>query len=144
MAHRQLSEAGIPVAIVNPRKVKALATGMGNAKTNTLDVRLLAQYAERVRPARVLVPHLTSQQLSELVSRRRQLVEMQVAEKNRLSRASETVKADLTEPIEQLQQRLDSLNEQIQRLSALQAHWQLKRQILRSVPGMGKVMCAVS
>jgi transposase len=99
VAHRQLSEAGIPVAIVNPRKVKAFATGMGNAKTDTLDAKLLAQYAERVRPARVLVPDLTSQQLSELVSRR-QLVEMQVAEKNRLSRASETVKADLTEPIE--------------------------------------------
>lgn len=72
VAHRQLTQAGIPVAIVNPRKVKAFSTVMGNAKTDALDAKLLAEYAQRMRPPVIPVPEASSQQLSELVSRRRQ------------------------------------------------------------------------
>lgn len=68
---------------------------------------------------------------------------MQVAEKNRLTRATETVKTDIQAHIEQLQQRIDTLSEQIQTLYETQTHWQLKQQILLSTPGIGKVTCAV-
>jgi transposase len=77
------------------------------------------------------------------VRRRQPLVEMQVAEKNRLSRASKAVETDISEHIEQMQKRLESLNEQIQTLSTQQRDWQRKSEILRSAKGIGRVTAAL-
>lgn len=138
-----LQAASIPVAIANPRKVKGFAIALGKAKTDKLDAQVLARFAQsielRLQPS--VPPH--AQHLSDLVRRRQQLVEMQVAEKNRLTRATETVQADIKDHIQQMQQRIETLNQQIQSLAQQQQDWQRKNTILQSVKGIGKVTAAL-
>jgi transposase len=138
-----LQAAAIPVALANPRKVKGFAIALGKAKTDQLDAQVIARFAQSVelRPQEPIPPQ--AQHLSDLVRRRQQLVEMQVAEKNRLTRASDSVRTDLEEHMEQMQQRIDKLNEQIQQLAAQQQHWQRRNEILQSVKGIGKVTAAL-
>ena len=138
-----LQAATIPVAIANPRKVKGFAIALGKAKTDKLDAQVIAQFAQAVQPQSQPVVAPQAQQLSDLVRRRQQLVEMQVAEKNRLSRASETVQLDIKAHIEEMKQRIETLNEQIQSLAQQQSDWQRKDEILQSVKGIGKVSSAL-
>jgi transposase len=138
-----LQAAAISVAIVNPRQVKGFAIALGKAKTDPLDAYVLARFVQsvEVREAPQVSPQ--AQQLSDLVRRRQQLVEMQVAEKNRLSRANPVVQTDIQEHLEQRQQRIQRLNEQIQGLAQQQADWQRKQTLLQSVKGVGKVTAAL-
>lgn len=138
-----LHAVAIPVAATNPRKVKGFAIALGKAKTDKLDAQVLARFAQSVqpRPQPPVLPQ--AQQLSDLVRRRQQLVEMQVAEKNRLSRAAQTVQADINDHIQQLQHRITALNEQIQTLAQQQSDWQRKDVILRSATGISKVTSAL-
>ena len=138
-----LQTAMIPVAIANPRKVKGFATALGKAKTDKLDAEVIARFAQAVQPQPQAMVDAQSQQLSDLVRRRQQLVEMQVAEKNRLCRASNTVESDIRDHSEQIQQRIESLDEQIQPLAQQQSDWQRKREILCSAKGIGKVTSAL-
>ena len=138
-----LQAATIPVAIANPRKVKGFAIALGKAKTDKLDAQVIAQFAQAVQPKSHSAVAPQAQQLSDLVRRRQQLVEMQVAEKNRLSRASETVQLDIKAHIEEMKQRIETLNEQIQSLAQQQSDWQRKDEILQSVKGIGKVSSAL-
>jgi transposase len=138
-----LQAATIPIAIANPRKVKGFAIALGKAKTDKLDAEVIARFAQTVQPRPHPIVEASAQQLSDLVRRRQQLVEMQVAEKNRLSRASKAVETDISEHIEQMQKRLESLNEQIQTLSTQQRDWQRKSEILRSAKGIGRVTAAL-
>jgi transposase len=139
----QLQAASIAVAVVNPRQVRGLATGLGKAKTDQLDAHVLAIFAQTVQPRPQPPVEAIAQQLSELVRRRRQLVEMQVAEKNRLSSAPSSVQADIEAHIEQIQQRVSDLNAQIQTLAKTQKTWQRKDKILQSVKGVGPVTAAL-
>ncbi len=138
-----LQSATIPVAIANPRKIKGFAIALGKAKTDKLDAQVIARFAQTVRPKPQPMLSAQVQQLSELVRRRQQLVAMQVAEKNRLSRACEYVQSDIKAHIEQMQQRIDQLNEQIQSLAEQQPDLQRKSVILQSVKGIGKVTAAL-
>jgi len=138
-----LQTAMIPVAIANPRKVKGFATALGKAKTDKLDAEVIARFAQAVQPQPQAMVDAQSQQLSDLVRRRQQLVEMQVAEKNRLCRASNTVESDIRDHSEQIQKRIESLDEQIQTLAQQQSDWQRKREILCSAKGIGKVTSAL-
>lgn len=138
-----LQTALIPVAIANPRKVKGFAIALGKAKTDKLDAQVIARFAQSVQPQSQPPVTPSAQQLSDLVRRRQQLVEMQVAEKNRLSRAAQTVQADIKAHIEQLDHRIVTLNEQIQSLAQQQRDWQRKDEILQSVKGIGKVTAAL-
>lgn len=139
----QLTQAFIPVARVNPRRVRAYATALGKAKTDALDAEVLARFGEAFRPDAQQLPTPRQQQLSDLVRRRRQLVEMRVAEKNRLSRTTGRVQQDIQTHLEQLQAHIDQLSEQIAQLSLENADWQRKQQWLLSVPGIGKVTAAL-
>lgn len=138
-----LQAATIAVAIANPRQVKGFAVALGKAKTDKLDAQVLARFAQSVelKPQPIVAPH--AQQLSDLVRRRQQLVAMQVAEKNRLNRASQAVLSDIKDHIEQMQKRIEALNEQIQTLAQQQHDWQRKDEILQSVKGIGKVTSAL-
>jgi transposase len=138
-----LQTATIPVAIANPRKVKGFAIALGKAKTDKLDAEVIARFAQTVNPRPCPIPDASAQQLSDLVRRRQQLVEMQVAEKNRLSRASKAVENDIGEHIEQMQDRIELLNEQIQALATQQRDGQRKNEILRSVKGIGQITAAL-
>jgi transposase len=137
-----LQAAQIPVAVVNPRKVKAFAIALGKAKTDQLDAAVIALFGQTTRPRPQPAITATAQQLSDLVRRRRQLVAMQVTEKNRLSRAVDPMTADITEHIAQIQQRMEALNGQILHLTQ-QPDWQQKHVILCSFKGIGPVTAAL-
>lgn len=138
-----VQSAAIPVAVANPRKVKGFATALGKAKTDKLDAEVIARFAQSVNLQPQPVITATAQQLSDLMHRRQQLVDIQVAEKNRLTRASKTIRADIEDHLKQLEHRLESLNQQIQTLGQQQADWQRKDQLLQSVKGIGQVTAAL-
>lgn len=138
-----LQSHDIPMAQVNPRKIRAFATALGKAKTDTLDAQVIAEFARSIRPTPQKLPSQAARKIRDLVTRRRQLVTIKVAEQNRLSRSPESIKADIDEHIKQLEARIKKLSEQIQKLTTQQTDWQRKRKILLSVPGIGPVTCAV-
>ncbi|NJL37061.1 MAG: IS110 family transposase [Leptolyngbyaceae cyanobacterium RM2_2_4] len=138
-----LQQANIAVAIANPRKVKGFAIALGKAKTDKLDAQVIARFAQSIPLQPRAVVDAASQQLSELMHRRQQLVEIQVAEKNRLSRVAPTVRSNIEQHLQQLRQHLDNLDQQIQALGEQQADWQRKDQILQSVKGIGRVTAAL-
>jgi transposase len=134
--------ASIAIAVVNPRQVRDFAKGLGKAKTDQLDAAVLAQFAEVVQPAPQVAVAAEAQKLSDLVRRRAQLVETQVAEKNRLSRAPESVRTDIEEHLQQLKDRIARLSEQINELTQQQPDGPRKFTILVSVAGIGPVTAA--
>jgi transposase len=137
-----LQQAAIPVAVVNPRQVKALAVVLGGAKTDVLDAAVLAQFGQIKQPRPQAPVSAAAQSLSDLVRRRHQLVAMQVMEKNRLSRAPIALVSRIQAHIDQMQQWIEALNEEIQQLTQ-QAAWQRRRQILCSFKGIGPVTAAL-
>ncbi len=102
-----LATAGLPVVVANPRQVRDFAKATGQlAKTDALDAQILALFAERVRPMPRPLPDAAVEALDALLTRRRQLVEMLTAERNRLLVARATVRRDLQQHIRFLERRL--------------------------------------
>ena len=139
----ELAAAGFAVALANPQRVRSYAKALGKAKTDCLDAQVLAEFGAATQLPAYPVPDARAQALLDVVTRRRQLVEMLVAEKNRLSRASTTIRQDIDDHIEQLQQRIEALSQQIQQLVQDSVAWQQTRQLLLEVCGVGPVTTAV-
>ena len=138
-----LASDGLPVAVVNPRQVRDFARATGQlAKTDAIDARMLALFAERIRPEIRPLPEAEQQALAALVARRRQLLEMLQAERNRLSMAHKAVQAELRAHIRFLEKRLDKANRALQEAIETSPIWQAKEDLLRSVPGVGPVLSA--
>jgi transposase len=135
--------ADIPVARVNPRQVKGFAQALGKAKTDALDAQMLAQYAQKMEPAPQAAITKDEQTLVDWVRRRRQLVGIRVAEKNRLSRAASTVVADIEASIADLEARIKAATDQIAALIQAQPDFPEKQRILLSVKGVGKQSVAL-
>jgi transposase len=111
-----LSEAGLPVVLVNPWRVRRFGEGLGVlAKTDPLDARILALYGERAQPERRPLPGPRQHQLADLVRRRRQLIAMIVAEKSRLDTASPIVRRDINSLVQLLERRVAKLDERVDR-----------------------------
>lgn len=139
-----LGAADFPVVVVNPRQVKEFARALGRlAKTDRLDARVLAEFAARVQPPVRALADSESRELKALVERRRQLNEMIVAEKNRLTRASGAVKRDIQEHIEFLRRRLKDVDGDLARAIQASALWRAKDDLLKSVPGIGPVTASL-
>ena len=135
-----LAKVGLPVAVVNPRQVRDFAKAMGRlAKTDALDAGILADFAQRVRPEPRPLPDAAAQLLDSLLTRRRQLVEMLTAEKNRLGFARGPVKRDIGQHIRWLEKRLADVDGDLQDAVAASPLYQAKADLLRSVPGVGPV-----
>ena len=135
-----LAKAGVPLAVVNPRQVRDFAKAMGQlAKTDALDAGMLADFAQRVRPEPRPLPDAAAQLLESLLTRRRQIVEMLTAEKNRLGFARGPVKRDITQHIRWLEKRLADVDGDLQDTVAASPLYQAKANLLRSVPGVGQV-----
>ncbi len=139
-----LAEAGLPVVIVNPRQVRNFAKATGIlAKTDAIDARVIVRFAEAVKPdIRPLKDRATSD-LTALVTRRRQIVEMIVAESNRLKLANKRNTKDIQDHIRWLEKRLDKVETDIGKTIQNSPIWRCKDDILRSVPGIGPVTSAI-
>ncbi len=136
-----LAEAGLPVVVANPRQVRDFGRATGKlAKTDRIDARVLALFAERVRPEVRALPDEKAQELSALLARRRQLIEMLVSEKNRLKMAPMTVKNGIRKHIEWLNRQLKMVDSDLERRIKDSPVWRAKENLLRSVPGVGPVV----
>ena len=136
-----IASAGLPVVVANPRQVRDFAKACGRlAKTDAIDARILARFAERVRPAPRPLPTEAAQLLDALLTRRRQLVEMLTAETNRLGLARRPVRRDISAHIRWLERRLGDVDGEL--AAAIQASpvWRAKDDLLQSVPGVGRVL----
>jgi transposase len=139
----QLAAAALPVAIVNPRQVRAFAKSLGQlAKTDRLDAQVLARFAAAVRPEPRALPDEAAQRLSALCARRCQLVEMLTAEQNRLSRADEAVRAGIAAHIRWLRQQLADVDRDVGTAVRETPIWRHKDDLLQSARGVGRVLSA--
>lgn len=137
----QLAAAGLPVAVVNPRQVRDFAKATGRlAKTDRLDAQVLAHFADAVRPEPRPLPDAAAQQLAALLERRSQLVGMLTAEKNRQAPALTSVRPLIGEHIAWLDQALEELNQELDQTLQASPLWREREQLLRSVPGVGRVL----
>ena len=137
------SKAGLPYAIVFPRRVRQLAHGVGLiAKNDQVDARVIAYYG---RVGGVQPKPLESNELRELgalTSRRSQLVQMRQMEENRLDTTHPSMRKEIKEHITWLSHRIDKLNKEIDRNIELSEVWNEKRKLLMSVPGVGPVLAS--
>jgi len=136
-----LQGAGLPVVVVNPRQVRDFARALGQlAKTDRLDARVLAHFAAAIKPPLRPLKAKEQQELDALTGRRRQLVEILADEKNRrAAAATDTVRDQIKEHIDWLEDCIAELDKQIKMLLQTSPRWQVKDQILQSVPGIGPV-----
>jgi transposase len=135
--------AELPVAVVNPARVRQFARACGLlAKTDKLDARVLAVFGQRVQPRRYEGKSESEKQLSALLVRRKQLEEMLKAEQNRLRTISPSLRGSVERIIAMLKEEKKKIDEQIQEFMKEQKAWQEQAEILRSAPGVGKVTTA--
>jgi transposase len=136
-----LATAGLPVVVVNPRQIRDFAKASGKlAKTDTLDAQLLAHFAEVMRPAPRPLPDDQAHALAALLTRRRQLIEMLVAEKNRLAGARPAIRKSVQAHITWLEHALAQTDTDLTQAIRQSPVWQEKENLLRSVPGVGPVL----
>ncbi len=136
-----LATAGLPVVVVNPRQVRDFAKASGRlAKTDALDAQVLAQFAEVMRPQPRPLPDAEARALAALLTRRRQLVEMLTAEKNRLLSASSPIRKRVRTHIVWLERELEHTNTDLAEAIRQSPVWREKGELLQSVPGVGPVL----
>ena len=140
-----LAAATLPVVVANPRQVRDFAKATGQrAKTDRIDAEILALFAERVRPAVRALPDVEAQELDALLARRRQLLEMLQAERNRLGqvfgRGKQPVKKSLKTHIAFLERELTRADTDLSEIIQQSPAWREKDDLLQSVPGVGRVL----
>jgi len=130
----------LPVAVVNPTRVRALSKATGKlAKTDVIDARLIAEYAFKIQPE-VLGPQEAQEiRLKALVSRREQLVAMRTTELNRLGTAHNSMRADIREHVEWMTARIQQLEAEIEQLVDSMPEWRVQAERLDSIPGVGLI-----
>jgi transposase len=135
-----LAAAGFPVAVVNPRQARDFAKATGQlAKTDALDARALAHFAEAVRPTPRPLPDAQADALRALLARRRPLVAMRTAAQNRLGHAPPRLQTDIQAHISWLNTRLAALDDDLDTTRRASPVWREREELLRSVPGIGPV-----
>jgi len=136
-----LGSAQLPVVVVNPRQVRDFAKATGQlAKTDRIDAEVMARFAEVIRPPLRPLPDEVSLELRALIARRRQLIEMMVAEKNRLSAASKAVRKRIEAHIRWLETELDRADKDLDHSIRQSPIWCENEDLLRSVPSVGPVV----
>ena len=134
-----LAAAALPVVVVNPRQTRDFARATGRlAKTDALDAAVLAHFAEAVRPPQRPLSDAQTQTLRQLLTRRRQLVVMRVAEGQRLTRAGAAVRPGIEAHIAWLEQQLSALEDELRQALQQSPVWRERDALLRSVPGVGE------
>jgi transposase len=133
-----LAAAGIAVVIANPRQVRDFAKATGQlAKTDEIDARILALFAERVRPPVRPLPDDAARALDAIIGRRRQIIDMITAEENRLGFALAPVQKGIQKHIRWLERQLSDVDQDLDELIRKSPVWKAKSDLLRDVPGVG-------
>lgn len=133
-----LAAAGLPLAVVNPRQVRDFARAVGQlAKTDALDAQILAHFAQVIHPVPRPLPDAQAQELAALLARRRQLIQMHTAERQRLETALPRVQAQMQRHLAWLETELADLDRTLHVQVQASPVWREREQLLRSVPGVG-------
>ncbi len=138
-----LVAAGIAVAVLNPRQTRDFARAIGKlAKTDRLDARALARFAEAVRPTPRTLPDAQAREFQSIPARRRQLIQMMTAEKNRLGAAtSKAVARRIEAHIRWLEKELSRIDRDLDEAIESSPAFKENEALLRSVPRVGPVLC---
>jgi len=140
-AVRSLQRAQVPVAVVNPKRVRDFAKSKGLlAKTDKADAATLAHFGESLRPREQQMPSAEDERTKELIVRRRQVVDMIAAEKNRAGTAPKSMLERIRKHIRWLEGERDELDDELARRFAARPDWVEKDACLQSVKGVGKVV----
>ena len=136
-----LAAAGLPVAVVNPAQVRAYAAALGKrAKTDPIDAAVIAGFAAATHPPVRPLPDEATRMLADLVARRRQIIQMIVAEKQREKRASRRTGKSISRLLKALQKELSDIDGEIDDAVRGSPVWREKEDLLASVPGVGPVI----
>jgi transposase len=136
-----LSAAQLPVVVVNARQVRDFARAVGQlAKTDTIDAAVLAQFAEVVRPEVRALPDELTQTLHGWLGRRRQLLEMVLAEEQRLAMAARVIRPQIQQHVEWLRSQLRDVDGELRTVIRSSPVWREQEDLLRTVPGVGPVL----
>lgn len=135
----RLAAAGLPLAIVNPRQIRSFARAVGRlAKTDAIDAEIIARFAEAVRPAPRPLAGEQARRLGELVARRRQIVEMMTAERNRRALLTQDrLRKGIDRHLKLLQAELSAIESDIDTAVRGCPAWRADERLLASVPGIG-------
>ena len=133
-----LAAAGLPVVVVNPARVRAFASALGRrAKTDPIDAQVIAQFAAATKPPVRALPDAGTQALADLVARRRQIIQMIVAEGQREKRAAPRAKRSIARLLKTLRRELSEIDADIDETVRGSPVWCEKENLLTSVPGVG-------
>jgi len=136
-----LAAANLPVVMVNPRQVRDFAKATGKlAKTDAIDARVIAHFAAIVTPPLRSLPDSQTRELAATLARRRQVVEMITAERNRLATSPKAVRERIKAHIAWLEKELTDINNDLTRSIRECSAWREKDNLLRTVPGVGPVL----
>lgn len=139
----ELAYAKMPVAVVNPRRIREFARSIGQlAKTDKLDAKVIAHFGAATRPEARKLPTNDEEKLTALITRRRQIIEMLTAEMNRLHSARFSMKERIETHLSWLNSELRDLDEEITKFIHQSPIWKEKDKLLRSVAGVGPVTSA--
>jgi len=136
-----MQDAGLRVALVNPRQVRDFAKGIGQlAKTDRLDAAVLAEFARLVAPSPTDIKSEKQRELDALVTRRRQLLETRVAEKNRVEQIRDKfIQKTFQRILKVIDREIKTIEDRITKLLESDDQWKAKLEILMSTPGVGKI-----
>ena len=136
----ELAAKSLPVAIINPRQARDFAKATGQlAKTDLVDAAILAAFARAIRPAVRPIKDADTRDLDDLVTRRRQLMNMRVQEMLRMGTASKIQKKSLTAHITWLDKRIADLDDDLSKRLRASDVWRSKDDLLQGIPGVGAV-----
>ncbi|MBN6715414.1 IS110 family transposase [Pseudomonas capsici] len=138
----ELFAASLPVVIVNPRQVRNFAKATGRlAKTDAIDARVLAEFAQAVKPAIREIPDARTHELADLLARRRQIIDMIVAEENRLKQATfKALQRDIKAHLVWLRKRLKNTDDDLHDAIKASPIWKANYDLLCEVKGVGDVL----
>jgi transposase len=136
-----LDAVEIPAEPINPSKIRAFAKAIGRlAKTDAVDAQVIAHYAAAITPTPRARPNAAAQELKALITRRRQLVDMRTAEKNRLHTVLPSLRAGIETHIAWIDEQIATIDHDLDAAMGANTTWKKRESQLRSVPGVGPVI----
>ncbi|ELP6741431.1 IS110 family transposase [Vibrio vulnificus] len=136
-------KANLPYVIANPLHIKKFSGALGNkAKNDRLDAALIAHYAEAIKPKLTQLKSENIRLMSDLVTRRNQLLSMQTMEKNRHQILPQSLASSIKPILTALKNQIAKVENRIEKLIETCPDYQAKNEILQSVPGIGKIAAA--